>query len=62
MDKKLIEMLVCPACKGRLVFKPDVKELWCRADKLAYKIENDIPVMLASKARELSLEELDDAH
>ena len=62
MDKKLIEILVCPVCKGRLVFKPDNKELWCRADKLAFKIEHEIPVMLSSKARKLSLEELDDAH
>lgn len=59
MDNNLIEILVCPACKGRLKYKKDINELWCRADKIAFDIKDDIPVMLTSKARKLSLEELD---
>ena len=59
MDKKLLEILVCPLCKGPLVYQKDQSELWCRADKLAYPIEKDIPVMLEQNARALSLEELD---
>lgn len=59
MDKALLEILACPACKGPLVYKKDNQELWCRADKLAYKIKDGIPIMLIDEARKLSLDELD---
>jgi uncharacterized protein YbaR (Trm112 family) len=59
MDKTLLEILVCPACKGPLCYQKDQQELWCTADKLAYEIKEDIPVMLIDEARKLSLEELD---
>ena len=59
MDKALLEILACPLCKGPLVYKEDAQELWCRAEKLAYKIKDDIPIMLADEARKLSLDELD---
>ena len=55
MDKKLLEILVCPLCKGQLLFQK--KELICRFDRLAYPIRDGIPVMLESEAREISLEE-----
>lgn len=55
MDKKLLSLLVCPICKGRLVLKK--QELWCFFDKLAFSIKNGIPMMLAEEARSLSLEE-----
>ena len=57
MDKKLIAMLVCPICKGRLVFLHD--ELICRFDRLAYPVREGIPVMLEQEARHISLEEKD---
>lgn len=57
MDKRLIDLLVCPLCKGKLVFKKD--ELICRFDRLAYPIREDIPVMLEQEARVISLEEKD---
>lgn len=59
MDKKLLEILVCPLCKGKLTYQAASSELWCRAEKLAYPIRNDIPVMLAEETRPLTLEELD---
>ena len=59
MDKALLEILACPLCKGPLVYKEDAQELWCRAEKLAYTIKDDIPIMLADEARKLSLDELD---
>lgn len=59
MNKTLLEALVCPACKGRLDHHKAKKELWCRADKLAYAIRNGIPVMLVDEARKLTLDELD---
>ncbi len=57
MNKKLLDILVCPICKGPLVYKPDVDELICKGDRLAYPIRDDIPVMLESDARELRADE-----
>ena len=53
MDSKLLEILVCPVCKGPLVFDKPAQELICKADRLAYPIRDGIPVMLESDAREL---------
>lgn len=59
MDKKLLEILVCPLCKSDLIYKKDEQELICKADRLAFPIRDEIPVMLESEARKLSLEEYD---
>ena len=53
MDKKLLDILVCPICKGELVFDKKKQELICKLDRLAYPIRDDIPVMLVEEAREL---------
>ncbi|WP_432721881.1 Trm112 family protein [Jeongeupia wiesaeckerbachi] len=53
MDAKLLEILVCPVCKGPLVFDKTKQELICKADRLAYPIRDGIPVMLEGEAREL---------
>jgi len=53
MDKKLLEILACPMCKGKLIYSPKEKELICRFDKLAYPIRDNIPIMLADEARSL---------
>lgn len=58
MDKKLLDILVCPLCKGPLHYDRKKFELICRADRLAYPIRDDIPVMLEDEARRLSEEEL----
>jgi uncharacterized protein YbaR (Trm112 family) len=57
MDPKLLEILVCPLCKGPLVWKKDALELVCKGDRLAYPVKNDIPVMLEEEARTLGPEE-----
>lgn len=57
MDKKLLEILVCPVCKGPLVYDKTAQELICRADRLAYPIRDDIPVMLETEARRMSSDE-----
>lgn len=57
MDRKLLDILVCPICKGPLVYLKERQELICKADRLAYPIRDDIPVMLEEEARELSPEE-----
>jgi len=59
LDKHLLEILVCPECKGPLLYLPAQQELWCKACGLAYPIEDDIPVMLPEEARRLTLEELE---
>jgi len=57
MDKKLLDILVCPICKGKLVYDKKAKELICKVDRLAYPIKDDIPVMLKDEARELAADE-----
>ncbi|MFC4161067.1 Trm112 family protein [Chitinimonas lacunae] len=57
MDAKLLDILVCPICKGPLHYDRTRQELVCRGDRLAYPIKDDIPVMLESEARELAAEE-----
>lgn len=57
MDKKLLDILACPVCKGPLVYKKDSAELICKADRLAYPIRDDIPVMLEDEARQLEPDE-----
>jgi uncharacterized protein YbaR (Trm112 family) len=57
MDKKLLEILVCPVCKGPLVYVKDNAELICKADRLAYPVRDDIPVMLEEEARHLEADE-----
>ena len=59
MDPKLLDILVCPLCKSQLVYQKAAQELICKADRLAYKIDDGIPVMLADEARKLSAEEVE---
>jgi uncharacterized protein YbaR (Trm112 family) len=58
MDPKLLEILVCPVCKGPLDYRKADKELVCKACRLAYAIHDGIPVMLADEARTLSAEDV----
>ena len=52
LDKKLLDLLVCPVSKGPLEQIGD--ELVCKVSKLAYPIKDGIPVMLPEEARHLS--------
>ena len=54
LDPKLLEILVCPNCKGDLEYRPDEAELICHACALRYEIRDDIPVMLIDEAKPLS--------
>ncbi len=54
MDAKLLEILVCPVCKGSLLYKKYDKELICKPCRVAYQIKDDIPVMLKDEARKLT--------
>ncbi len=57
MDPKLLEILVCPLCKGPLAWNKSALELVCKGDRLAFPVKNDIPVMLEDEARTLSPDE-----
>ena len=57
MDPKLLEILVCPLCKGPLVWNKEALELVCKGDRLAFPVKNDIPVMLEDEARTLRPDE-----
>ena len=53
MDKYLLKLIVCPKSGGNLEYNVETNELICNKSRLAYPIENDIPVMLISRARNL---------
>lgn len=58
LDHNLLEIIACPVCKGKLQLDKANNELICKFDRLAYPIEEGIPVLLESQARELNLQEL----
>ena len=55
MDSRLLELLVCPICKGPLEWRRETAELVCHADRLAYPVRDGIAVMLESEARALDV-------
>jgi uncharacterized protein YbaR (Trm112 family) len=59
MDKRLLELLVCPICKGplRTAGSGNTMELVCRFDRLAYAVRDGIPVMLPEEARVLGADD-----
>lgn len=58
MDHRLLEILVCPVCKGTLDYRKAALELVCSACKLAFPIKDDIPVMLEDAAQKLKADEV----
>lgn len=59
IDRKLIEILACPVSTGKLVYYKEKDELVSLSEHLAYPIRDNIPVMLETEARKLSLEEVE---
>jgi uncharacterized protein len=57
MDKKLLDILVCPVTKGPLIYDKERQELISKSARLAYPIRDGIPVMLEEEARALTQEE-----
>jgi len=57
MDARLLEILVCPVCKGPLENRKSAAELVCKGCKLAFPVKDDIPVMLEGEARVLVADE-----
>ena len=58
MDKKLLEIIVCPVTKGPLIYDKENQELISKSARLAYPIRNNIPIMLEEEARQISEEEM----
>ncbi len=59
MDKKLLDILVCPVSKAPLQYDKQNAELVCKASRLAYPIRDGIPIMLEEEARVLTAEEVE---
>ena len=59
MDKKLLDILVCPVTKGPLIYDKEKQELVSKSARLAYPVRDGIPVMLEEEARTLSSEEIE---
>ncbi len=53
LDKELLDILVCPQCKGELEYRPDANELICHACRLRFEVRDDIPIMLLDEAKPL---------
>lgn len=53
LASELKEILACPKCKGELEFREEERKIVCKACKLVYRIEDDIPVMLVDEATPL---------
>ncbi|OEF23545.1 Trm112 family protein [Vibrio rumoiensis] len=57
MDHRLLEIVACPVCKGKVTLDNDKQELICKLDRLAYPIKEGIPVMLEVEARKMAMDE-----
>ena len=58
MDHRLLEIVACPVCKGKLNYNKEQEELVCKFDRLAHPIREGIPVLLSTEAREVSSDEI----
>ena len=61
LDARLLEILVCPVCKGPLDYRKAQAELVCKPCRLAYPVKDDIPMMLEDEARSLSADTPEEA-
>lgn len=59
IDPSLLEVIACPNCKGKLVFAEQNNELICRGERLAYPIDDGIPVLMSERARTMDSTELE---
>ena len=59
LDKRLLDVLACPVCKGPLEYRRAEDLLVCRFDRLGYPVRDGIPIMLEEEAQRLSSEQLE---
>lgn len=60
ISQDLLDILVCPLCKGPVLFSPDEDAVVCRKCLLAYPVKEDIPVMLQEESTSIPAEWLQD--
>ncbi len=53
LDPQLLEILVCPRCKGELVYQADPPSLVCERERLRFEVRDGIPILLIDEARPL---------
>ncbi|HEX6368481.1 MAG TPA: Trm112 family protein [Longimicrobium sp.] len=53
MEPWLLELLVCPRCKGELRHELSPEALVCERDRLRYEVRDGIPILLIDEARPL---------
>lgn len=54
LNKKLLEILICPQCRGKVRFDEKLGGIVCEQCKLLYEVKDDIPVMLVEEAKKIS--------
>lgn len=54
MDERLIALLACPQCKAPLTWRPQVPDLLCRGERLAFPVRDRMAVLLLDEARSLA--------
>lgn len=52
-NSKILDVIACPICKGKLHYDKITQELICNFDKLAYPIKNGVPIMIVDQARKI---------
>ncbi len=57
LDIKLLDIIACPVCKGKLAYQKESSELICKFDHLAYPVVEGIPALLEVRARRLGVDE-----
>ncbi len=58
MDHRLLDIVACPVCTGKLYYNHAQQELICNPDALAFPVRDGIPVLLENEARTLAVEEI----
>lgn len=53
LSDEILSIIVCPKCKGELKYEESANKLTCNNCRLAYRVEDDIPVLLIDEAEEL---------
>lgn len=54
LNKQLLEILICPQCRGKIRFDEKLNGIICDQCKLLYEIKDDVPVMLVEEAKQIS--------
>ncbi len=53
LTKNLLDKLVCPSCKNKMRYEEKKDKLICQNCSVAYKVNNDVPVLLADEAEKI---------